>query len=118
MTDPVTIADTYLAAWNALDNERPALLESWAENVRYVDPLMRGEGREGIAAMIAAARSQFPGHQFALAGTPDGHGDHVRFSWILSLPGGAPVVRGTDVVRLDAEHRIAEVVGFVDEIAG
>jgi len=80
----------------------------------YVDPLMQGEGREGISAMIAAARSQFPGHDFALTGPVDEHGGNIRFSWALSIDSGEPVVRGTDFVRVDAQGRIAEVVGFLD----
>ena len=115
MTDPVNVAETYLAAWNEPDDARRlTLMAGWTDQASYVDPLMQGEGRDGIAAMIAAARTQFPGHAFTLSGTPDGHGDHVRFSWALAPEGGAPVAHGTDMVRLDREGRIAEVVGFLD----
>ena len=75
------------------DEERAARMISWALDARYVDPLMRGQGRDDIAAMIATACARLPGHDFALAGTPDGHGDHVRFSWTLAPDGGAPVPR-------------------------
>ena len=114
--EPKAIAERYLAAWNEADDaRRRALLEqSWAPDARYADPLMHGEGRDGIAAMIGAARSQFPGHGFTLRGTPDGHGHYVRFSWTLAPEGGAPVGGGTDMMRLDGEGRIAEVVGFLD----
>ncbi len=115
MIDPIFIAETYLAAWNAPNEaERRVQLEGWTEEACYVDPLMHCENREGIAAMIAAARAQFPGHRFVLAGAPDGHGNHVRFSWTFAPDDGAPVARGTDIVRLDAEGRITEVVGFLD----
>lgn len=115
MTDPRTIAENYLAAWNAPGSEERATnMMSWAPDARYVDPLMRGEGRDGIAAMIARARAQFPGHDFTLTGTPDGCGNHVRFSWTLAAESGTPVARGTDIVRLDREGRIAEVIGFLD----
>ncbi len=115
--NPVTVAESYLAVWNeANDVQRRSLLEQgWAVDAHYVDPLMQGEGREDIACMIEAARLQFSGHSFTLAGQPDGHGAYVRFSWILApAGGGTPVAGGTDVVRLDAEGRIAEVVGFLD----
>lgn len=117
--EPQAIAERYIAAWNEADDaRRRALLEeAWAPEARYADPLMQGEGRDGIAAMIGAAQAQFPGHGFTLHGTPDGHGRHVRFSWTLAPRGGAPVGGGTDVVRLDAEGRIAEVVGFLDRPA-
>ncbi len=115
-SDPATIAKTYLAAWKeADDHQRRSLLDQgWAADARYVDPLMQGDGREGIARMIEAARLQFPGHGFALSGMPDGHGTYVRFSWTLAPTGGAPVACGTDMVRLDDQGRIAEVVGFLD----
>lgn len=115
MNDPDRIASLYLATWNAADEaQRHTLLEGWAEDALYVDPLMQGEGREGISTMIAAARSQFPGHDFALTGPVDGHGGNIRFSWALSADSGEPVVRGTDFVRVNAQGRIAEVVGFLD----
>lgn len=116
MTDPNSIAEAYIALWNDADDEtrRARLSENWSVNARYVDPMMSGDGHDGIAAMIAGARAQFPGHGFTLAGTPDGHGDFVRFSWTLAPMDGAPVAAGTDVVRLDATGRIAEVTGFLD----
>jgi hypothetical protein len=88
--------------------------DGWTGDARYVDPLMSGEGREGVAAMIEAARAQFPGHGFALQGAADGHGPFVRFSWTLAPTNGDRIAGGTDVVRLDEAGRIAEVVGFLD----
>ena len=115
MTDPATVARAYLAAWNEPDDaNRLALMSDWTDHARYVDPIMQGEGRAGIAGMIAAARTQFPGHGFTLRGVPDGHGDHVRFSWTLAPHGGAPVAQGTDMVRLDSDGRIDVVIGFLD----
>ena len=113
---PMAIAAGYLAAWNEDDDlrRRELLEQGWAADARYADPLMQGEGRDGIARMIESARAQFPGHGFMLSGTPDGHGVHVRFSWTLAPDGGTPVAGGTDMVRLDGVGRIAEVVGFLD----
>ncbi|MEV4935107.1 nuclear transport factor 2 family protein [Sphingobium sp. LMA1-1-1.1] len=116
MTDPYAIARAYVALWNDADaaSRRERLSQTWSVDARYADPMMQDAGHDGIAAMIGGARAQFPGHSFALAGTPDGHGDFVRFSWTLAPNGGVPVVAGTDVVRLDANGRIAEVIGFLD----
>jgi hypothetical protein len=118
-SQPTAIAQAYLAAWNEADDlrRRELLEQGWAHDARYSDPLMGGENRDGIARMIGAARTRFPGHGFTLSGTPDGHGNFVRFSWTLAPQGGSPVAGGTDVVRLDAEGRIAEVVGFLDGAA-
>lgn len=119
MTDPHAIARAYIALWNDADDasRRARLSEGWSADARYIDPVMRGTGHEGIAAMISGARAQFPGHDFTLSGTPDGHGDFVRFSWTLAPEGGAPVAGGTDVVRLDETGRILEVIGFLDGAA-
>ena len=116
---PDTIADLYLAAWNAsqADERRSLLAKGWSETARYVDPLMQGQGRDGIAAIIETARTQFPGLAFARTGKIDSHGPFVRFSWALGADGMPPAALGTDVVRLDGEGRIAEVIGFLDAVA-
>ncbi len=113
---PLEIAETYLSAWNEADDtsRQAAIARNWSASARYADPIMSGDGRDGIAAMISAARAQFPGHGFALRGAPDGHGSWVRFSWDLAPENGAPVAGGTDMVRLDETGRIESVVGFLD----
>ena len=118
MSNHHDIAERYLAIWNEGDNarRRNLIAEAWAEGAQYSDPLMQGEGRDGIDAMIAGARAQFPGYRFSLAGTPDGHGGNVRFSWSFAPEGGgAAVARGTDFAMLDAGGRLARVTGFLDE---
>jgi hypothetical protein len=116
MQDPNTLAEAYLAAWNEPDiaSRRLLMARHWSEQARYTDPLMQAEGRDGIAGMIEAARAGFPGHGFTLRGTPDGYGNFLRFGWVLAPAGGAPVAMGSDVLRLDAEGRIADVIGFLD----
>lgn len=116
IADPRTIAEEYLAVWNEddADRRRRMIAEGWSTEPRYVDPLMAGDGREGVANMIEAVRGRFPGHGFVLKGAADGHGLFVRFSWTLEDQDGVRVVGGTDMARLDGEGRIAEVVGFLD----
>ncbi|MBN8872863.1 MAG: nuclear transport factor 2 family protein [Rhodospirillales bacterium] len=116
MIDPDTLARDYLALWNDADaaSRDRRLAEGWAADARYADPIMTGQGRDGIAGMIASARAQFPGHAFTLRGKPDGHGAFVRFSWTLAPDGGAPVAGGTDIVRIGEGGDIVEVIGFLD----
>ncbi len=116
MTTPLAIADRYLATWNEPDNARRRSLVAalWSPDGRYADPMMSGEGHDGIAHMIAAARTQFPGLVFTARGKPDGHGPFARFSWSLGPAGGAAVAGGTDVARLDEAGRVVEVIGFLD----
>lgn len=115
-----SIADRYLATWNEPDPARRQALVAalWHPQGRYTDPLMSGQGPDGIARMIDAARAQFPGLRFTLRGEPDGHGAFARFSWSLGPDGGAAVAGGTDVARLDADGRVTEVIGFLDGSAG
>lgn len=118
MTSYAQVAERYLAIWNEADDARRRALmdETWSAQARYVDPMMTGEGRDGIAAMIAAARGQFPGLRFSLDGRLDGHGPHLRFSWRLAPDGGPTVARGTDFAALDAQGRLESVVGFLDQM--
>src|SRR6185436_18407275 len=114
---PAMIADRYLAVWNETDpHERKARLsENWTENAAYADPLMRGQGHAQIDALIEAVQARFPGFRFALLGEADGHGEHVRFSWWFGPEGADAVVKGTDFIAVEG-GRIAEVVGFLDEV--
>ena len=83
MLNPDNVAEDYVSTWNEPDPARRRALIglAWAEDARYVDPLMRGEGHDGIDALIAGVQRRFPGCRFAVAGRPDAHGDNVRFSW-------------------------------------
>jgi hypothetical protein len=117
MSNPQTIAQDYIAFWNAGDPaQRRALFEAgWAPDATYVDPVMRGAGATEISGLIAGVQDRFPGFRFQLLGAPNGHGDYVRFSWSLG-PDGAPApIEGSDVVKLK-DGRIAEVIGFLDKV--
>lgn len=118
MADPHTIAARYLEIWNEADDagRRDLIRTAWRVDATYVDPLMKGEGHDGIAAMVEAARIQFPGHRFVLLGTPDGHSDFIRFSWSLIAEGGSVVAGGTDIAKVDQDGRIEQVVGFLDGV--
>ena len=116
MTDAKRIADRYIAVWNETDPVRRTslLAEDWSADATYVDPLMSGQGREEIGALIGAVHTRFPGFRFKLAGTADGHGDRVRFSWALGPDSEPDMIVGTDFVVLD-NGRLSAVTGFIDK---
>ena len=117
MTDVATVVDTYLAAWNETDPERRRALvaEAWTDDASYLDPLMAGEGVEGIDAMIAGAQQAYPGHRFELAAGPDAHHDRVRFTWHLHAPdGNGPVAVGIDFGTVAEDGRLRAVTGFLE----
>jgi SnoaL-like domain len=114
------LINRYLACWNETDSatRRKLIATTWADDGTYVDPLLDAHGHDAIDAAIAATQGQFPGHVFALAGPVDTHHDVARFSWGLSRDGDEPLVIGSDVASVDADGRLARVVGFLDKVPG
>ena len=121
MTDFETLAERYIATWNETDAEARAraVAALYAEDARYVDPLVDAAGRDAIAATIAAVQQQFPGFVFRLTGPVDAHHDQARFSWELG-PAGQPEapIAGFDVAVRDPEGRLRSVLGFLDRVPG
>jgi hypothetical protein len=116
MTNTITsVVDGYIASWNEADDERRRALvaQAFTDDARYLDPLMSGEGVDGIAAMIGAAQAQFPGHRFELVSGPDAHNDVVRFAWTLRGDNG-PVAGGVDFATVDSDGRLRNVTGFLE----
>lgn len=110
------LIDTYIACWNEADAARRAALagEAFTADATYVDPLMEGRGPDGIAAMIGAAQSHFPGLRFRRAGKVDAHHGLLRFTWELAAGDGPAVAAGTDIAELADDGRFARVIGFID----
>ncbi|MGO4381407.1 nuclear transport factor 2 family protein [Pseudoduganella sp. RAF53_2] len=119
MSKARAIAQQYLAVWNERDAaaRRARVAELFTLEAEYKDPLMKSAGHEGLDAMIADAQEHFPGHRFALHGTPDEHNDVIRFSWNLATPGAEPIAKGTDVATVHADGRLSSVTGFIDYFA-
>ena len=86
-----------------------------ANGLRAEYPLSRHLAGAKIAAYIGGVHQRFPGYRFALLGEPEGHGEHLRFSWSLGPDGAEPPIEGSDVVSLES-GRIASVVGFLDKV--
>jgi hypothetical protein len=120
MPDADTTVSNYIAMWNEPDpaRRRELVAQVVTEDASYLDPVMAGEGIDGISEMIGGAQAQFPGHSFALHSGPDVHHDRARFSWSLAANGGGePVAIGTDYVTLDDAGRMRSITGFLDTAA-
>jgi len=115
MTEIATVVDDYIAMWNEADDgaRREIIARTWTDDATYIDPLMSGTGPDGIGAMVAAARQQFPGHTFRLTMGPDAHNDRVRFAWRLVADAG-PVAAGVDFATVAADGRLQAVTGFLE----
>jgi hypothetical protein len=116
MSSVTALVDTYIALWNETDPARRRSLveQTFTADGRYLDPLMEGQGIDGIDAMVAAAQAQFPGTRFELHAPPDAHHDRVRFAWQLKpAAGGEALATGLDFGVLD-DGRFASVTGFLE----
>jgi hypothetical protein len=117
MTDVNAIANSYIALWNERtpSRRREMLSDDWTADAKYVDPLMSGDGRDGVDALIAGVQQRFPDFKFKLIGEPNGYGDHVRFSWGLGPDGADSPIKGTDFAVLK-DGRIRSITGFLDQV--
>jgi hypothetical protein len=109
------LVDRYIATWNETDpaKRRDLIGRTWTAEGQYLDPLLAGEGHDGIDAMIQAVQTQFPGTFFRRTSEIDAHHDRVRFSWELGPEGGDPVAGGLDVGVI-ADGRLRSITGFLD----
>ena len=111
------IASRYIDLWNerAPSRRREMLVANWTADATYVDPLMSGDGHDGVDALISGVQQRFPDFKFRLIGEPNGFGDHVRFSWGLGPDGGDSPIKGTDFAVL-SDGRIRSITGFLDQV--
>jgi SnoaL-like domain len=117
MTDINTIAKGYIELWNERipSRRRELLATSWTTDASYADPLMSGEGHDGIDALIAGVQQRFPDFSFKLIGEPNGFGDHMRFRWGLGPDSVDSPIKGTDFAVL-MDGRIRSITGFLDQV--
>ncbi len=116
MSDAHTVVNNYIVMWNETDagQRRKLVAQVVTEDANYMDPLMTGDGIDGISAMIGGLQEQYPGHRFALVSGPDNHHDRVRFSWSLAPNGGEPIAIGTDFVTVADDGRMRSITGFLE----
>ena len=117
MTDINVIARRYIELWNEKmpSRRREMLSEDWTADARYIDPVMSGDGHDGVDALIAGVQQRFPDFKFTLIGEPNGYGDQLRFQWGLGPDGVDSPIKGTDFAVLK-EGRIRSITGFLDQV--
>ena len=114
--DPLNdLIDRYIAAWNETDTgrRRDLIARTWTEDAAYADPMVQGEGHDGIDAMIKGVQAQFPGLRFRRTGTLDAHNDRFRFGWELGPESGHALAGGVDF-GVVVGGRLRSVTGFLD----
>jgi hypothetical protein len=119
MTNPDELVENYIAMWNATDPERrrDLIAQTVTDDASYLDPMLTGEGIDGINAMIGGAQAQFPGHLFTLRSGPNVHHDRVYFGWTLAASGGETIAVGTDFATVAEDGRMQSITGFLEPAA-
>jgi SnoaL-like domain len=117
-TNITELVDRYLETWNETDatRRRQLITQTWTEKATYLDPLMQGEGYEGIDAMLQGVQAQFPKHVMRRVGEVDAHHDRVRFAWGRGPKDGTALVRGIDVGVVSDDGRLESITGFLDQV--
>jgi SnoaL-like domain len=119
MPDTDATVSRYIEMWNETDPGRrhELVAQVVSDDASYLDPLMAGEGVDGIDAMIAGVQQQYAAHRFALVAGPDAHHDRVRFSWSLAPAGGEPIAIGVDFATVGGDGRMRSITGFLEPAA-
>jgi hypothetical protein len=112
------LVDRYIATWNETEagRRRDLIARTWVEGASYLDPMLQGEGRDGIDAMIVGVQERFPGHRFRRTGDVESHHDRIRFTWDLASEDDAVVVSGTDFGVVTPDARLTAITGFFDHV--
>ncbi len=120
--DTRQLVERYLDTWNETDPQarRSAVSSVWAEDARYVDPLVDVAGCDQISDLIGAVQEQAPGHVFRLLDNDvDAHHNVARFWWeLVPASGGESLAIGFDVAVTNDDGRIGSVLGFLDKAPG
>jgi SnoaL-like domain len=114
----VELVDRYIAMWNETDagRRRGLIAKIWADGASYLDPVLSGEGLDGIDAMVKAVHEKYPGHRFKRTGDVNAHHDRAQFAWELGPEGGPALVKGVDFATLSNEGGLKTVTGFFTEL--
>ena len=118
LADIDATVDAHLAGYCEPDPSRrlEVLSGVWTLDGRLVDPPFEAASPAGIAALVDAVLTHYPNHTFRRTTAVDTHHEFARYGWELVAADGTVAVGGTDVVTLDADGRIAEIVGFFGDL--
>ncbi|MEO0494292.1 MAG: nuclear transport factor 2 family protein [Actinomycetota bacterium] len=107
------VLTTYMRMWNERDPDqiRSHLDAAVSEDCVWIDPQHQHTGRDALEANVRGFRSTFPDADLGVGSDVDGHNDRYRYEWVI-VSEGALLLRGFDVVTLNADGLIERVDGF------
>ena len=108
------LADRFLAVWSETDGaaRRAALAAVAIEGVTFRDEWAAVEGIDDLAAHIGAAQHHMPGVTLERSGAARHCQGTALVDWVVRSADGAVSRRGTNVLELAPDGRIAGVVGL------
>lgn len=116
MTSTETLMSTnVMAVFNERDaaRRRAAIEATYAPDASVHAVEGSTEGWDGVDALVSGLLEGAGDMQFAVTAGPSVVADIGRVSWQLAVPGGPPVVRGTDVAIVH-EGKIAKFCTFIE----
>src|SRR4051812_6302571 len=78
-----TVVAEYFEMWNSTDPDRrrKAIAVAWSDRARYLDPLLAGDGPDGLLRMVATVQERYPGARFELTDPVNAHHDRATWGW-------------------------------------
>ena len=109
--------DNYIRAWNETDIAASAgqLDACWEDDAAFRDSMDVADGRTALLHYITNAQKFVPGFRLELAGTPEQCHGYYRFPWLIRMPDGNVMGRGTNFGQLSSGGRFETAIGFWDK---
>jgi uncharacterized protein YndB with AHSA1/START domain len=107
---------TYCDAWNEVKADRrlELLTKCWEPEASFSDAMGAAENMHALDAYIGGAHQFLPGFRLEAAGPHDLVRGFVRFPWVIRLPDGNVMSRGTNFGRVSSTGKFQFVTGFWD----
>ena len=114
MPTPEQVMSTYVAVWNATDEqERRYLAEDvLTEDTAIIYPTIEAHGRDDVIAALGRFHEQIPGARFVETSGVEQHHGWLRASWRLLQADGSVRLEGEDVGELTEDGHLRRVLGF------
>ena len=118
MLTPDQAVDTYIAMWNASnEEERRALADkALTEDAVLLYPTFQTHGRTHAVSAGQQDQQDMPGVQILLRSGVEHHDGWVRVAWRIVPGDGSAGPEGQSVGELAEDGRLRRVVGFRDPL--
>ena len=88
----------------------------WEDDAAFQDSTGVAAGRGALPHSITNAQKFVPGFALELAGTPEQCHGYYRFPWLIRMPYGSVMGRGTNFGQLAGTGRFLSAIGFWDKL--